>query len=262
MSLIGSLRAAAYLGCLLFAVCVVALLWRPQWVEAAASSFIQQQIRGEMASLIEDPKSHPPQAAYIVLRESLLSQGGELAADYRRKLIDGLVGLTARLCKLDCEAKKGLGAWLSANVKIKAERLSVVAANAGEAAQRRYDEMVDRLLDDLQIFSAVNLAAFLLLALAFRMSRDRKSLVLLPIGLLFPATLVAIGLYAFGQDWFYTLVYDDYVGTGYLAYIGVTYLFLFDICFLHGVITQFVLNAIATAVKAILDVLSHCTPSF
>ncbi len=250
------LRWVSYGGCLLFAACLIATLWRPQWVESAAASFIQQQIRGEMASLIEDPTGHSPTAAYVVLRESLLTEGSELAAQMRRKLIDGLVELTARLCKLDCAAKTGLKAWLGNAVTLRVERLNVVAATAREAAQRRYDEMVDRLLGDLRIFSATNLVAFLLLALAFRVAQGRASQVLLPAALLLPATLVAIGLYLFGQNWFYTLIYDDYVGNGYLAYIGITYLFLFDVCFLHGTITELVIQAISAVIKA----LSHCIP--
>jgi len=68
--------------------------------------------------------------------------------------------------------------------------------------------------------------------------------VVLPAGLLFIATVASIAIYIFGQNWFYTLVFRNYMGWGYLTYVGVIFGFLLDIVFNGASITTSIVEAI------------------
>ena len=77
--------------------------------------------------------------------------------------------------------------------------------------------------------------------------------VVLPAGLLFIATVASIAIYIFGQNWFYTLVFSNYMGWGYLTYVGVIFGFLLDIVFNGASITTSIVEAIGSFFKGILE---------
>ena len=68
------------------------------------------------------------------------------------------------------------------------------------------------------------------------------------------ATTVAAAFYLPGQDWFYTILYNDYMGFGYVAYIGVIFGFLTDVVFNAARITTQVINSILNAIGSALSV--------
>jgi hypothetical protein len=77
----------------------------------------------------------------------------------------------------------------------------------------------------------------------------------LPGVLLLSATVLASAIYIFGQDWFYTILYNDYMGFSYLAYIAVIFGILLDIALNKARVTTEVINGIANAVGSAFSVL-------
>lgn len=74
------------------------------------------------------------------------------------------------------------------------------------------------------------------------------------------ATLLAVGaagvvgaLYIFGQDWLHTIVFNDYVGLGYFAYLGVAVAFLADVAFNRARVSTQVVNAAFNIVGAAIQ---------
>lgn len=62
------------------------------------------------------------------------------------------------------------------------------------------------------------------------------------------ATILSSSIYLFGQDWFYTILYNDYMGFGYLVYIAVIFGVLMDIALNKARVTTEVINGIANAI--------------
>jgi hypothetical protein len=71
--------------------------------------------------------------------------------------------------------------------------------------------------------------------------------------LLLTATIISSGIYMFGQDWFYTILYNDYMGFGYLAYLSIIFAFLMDVTFNSARVTTEVLNAACNAIGSSLS---------
>ena len=84
----------------------------------------------------------------------------------------------------------------------------------------RYEETWSSLVVDIRIFSAVNFGSFcLVLLLAFLVKEIPQYLAFCAWLLLF-STVVSIIIYLYGQNWFYTILFNKYYGTGYLTMLG------------------------------------------
>ena len=68
------------------------------------------------------------------------------------------------------------------------------------------------------------------------------------------ATAASSAIYLFGQDWFWIVLTDSYMGFGYLGYVTVIFLFLMDVVYNGAQVTQGIVNAFAEA-------LSKCLPA-
>lgn len=54
--------------------------------------------------------------------------------------------------------------------------------------------------------------------------------------------------YLFQQNWFFTIIYDDYVGFGYLTYVSVVFAFLCDVVFNQARVTTEIINGMLGAI--------------
>ena len=100
----------------------------------------------------------------------------------------------------------------------------------------------------MRIFLGSNSVLFLLVVvLAFLKPRAAVQLYLPAVVLIF-STVVSAAIYLFGQNWLFTIIYNDYVGFGYVACVGVLFGFLCDIAFNKARVTTEILNAIFQAV--------------
>ena len=71
---------------------------------------------------------------------------------------------------------------------------------------------------------------------------------ILPAFVLVGAVLLAGGLYLFNQDWLHTIVFGDYLGLGYAAYLALVAAMLADIAFNRARVINVLLNALGAAV--------------
>ena len=65
---------------------------------------------------------------------------------------------------------------------------------------------------------------------------------LLPTLAILGAVGLAGGLYLFNQDWLHTIVFGDYLGWGYAAYLAVVALLLADILMNHARVSTRLVN--------------------
>ena len=86
--------------------------------------------------------------------------------------------------------------------------------------------------------------------------RQRAALQLaLPAVVLAGAVVITTTLYLFNQNWLHTVLFSQYVGLGYVAYLGLAVAFLADIVFNRARVTtelvNIVLQALGSAIKAV-----------
>lgn len=110
--------------------------------------------------------------------------------------------------------------WNYEVIKLALESLASIIKN-------RYEETWSALVTDIRIFSAVNLVSFcLVLILAFLVIRVPGYLSFCAWILIF-STVVSIIIYIYGQNWFYTILFNRYYGTGYLTMLSCIFSYLF-----------------------------------
>ena len=69
----------------------------------------------------------------------------------------------------------------------------------------------------------------------------------LPGALLLLSTAICAYFYLFEQNWFYTILYNDYTGFAYLAHLLLVFAALCDIVFNRARVTTEIINALGNA---------------
>ena len=106
----------------------------------------------------------------------------------------------------------------------------------------KYMEIVEKLTLDIRIFLGANSLVFVFLLLTSFMKPMAVKHLFLPGGLMLVSTAICSYFYLFKQNWFYTIIYNDYTGFGYIAYLAVVFGILCDIVFNKARITTNVIN--------------------
>src|SRR5262249_43081786 len=124
------------------------------------------------------------------------------------------------------------------------EDLRWLLVNLRAVAQNRYAQIVDKLRGELGFFASSNVVVFGLLFLATFFMRGRYSLLILPALLLLASTIISVGIYAFGQNWFYVILFDHYMRYWYVAIDLAIFAFFVDWFMLRGRITANLLKVL------------------
>lgn len=117
-----------------------------------------------------------------------------------------------------------------------------------------YASVANSLLREVRIVSTANAVAFALLGLIAFTRRGAAIQLLVPAFVLTGAVALTAGMYVFYQNWLHTLVYSDYVGFGYVAYLAVVAGFLADVFLNRSRITTRLVNALLNLVGSVVQV--------
>lgn len=139
------------------------------------------------------------------------------------------------------------------NIEIRLVSLQAANEKIHAFMKTKYMQIVQKLKRDIRIFSGCNLAVFLLL-LAVSLVKPRAIIQLFLPGLLLVAsTVICSYFYIFEQNWFFTILYNDYLGFGYLIYLGIVFALFCDIVFNRARITTEIVNGILNAIGSALS---------
>ncbi|QMU61675.1 MAG: hypothetical protein GKR92_08185 [Gammaproteobacteria bacterium] len=156
---------------------------------------------------------------------------------------------------LDCECRKKYAALIKDNFQIRLVSLQAANEKLGDYMKTKYMAVVTELKRDIRIFTGSNMLIFFLLLVASLLKPKAMTHLFLPGVLLVTSTLICSYFYIFEQNWLFTIIYSDYLGYGYLAYVGVLFLFLCDIVFNRGRVTTEIINALLNAIGSAASLL-------
>lgn len=252
-----TLRMLGLIGLLLFASAFGLTYGVPEWVENSAKGFIQKKVTQEVKE-----KAAPLTESAVVqkaksLADKLGFQESQLKKDLENNLPEKIAGVLASMCGYDCEKKKQLTQEIKDSYLNKINNLQLGQFNLSQIVKGKYVEIVGNLKNDLRIFTFSNALMFTFLLLISLLKPQAIKHLFVPGMLLFLATGISVSLYVFGQDWFYTIVYNDYMGWAYLVYLGVIFGFLVDIALNRGRVTTEVFNFMGHAISS-LGSISPC----
>ena len=243
------------IGALAFGSAFVTSYVNPGFVESIAKDVIRSEVEKRVREKVDsiDQRFLGGSAGRF-----LKGHSNEIAL-LQKQLAEGLpqrlATVIGEMRDPNCECRRKIEATYRAGLESRIGAVSQAAERLDTLIRSKYMETANQLTREFRIFTGTNAIVFALLAVA-TLTRSRAGLHLVPpaIVLLVAAMLTAY-LYVFNQNWLHTIVFSDYVGFTYVAYLGVAFFFLCDILFNRARITTGLLNALFSAVGSAVCVL-------
>lgn len=249
-----TLRSIHLFGILFFGILFSLTFVSPEVIEESAKGFVKYQIEIEVRENQQSVVNSSVASNVLDIAESLGLESEKIQNNLDNNLPERIASVIASMCGYDCEKKKALTQSITLGYLDRLKSIKVAQDTLGDLVKGKYIEIVDNLKLDLRIFLGSNLAMFLILLLmSFAKPRAMVHL-LLPGLLLVLATIISSVIYIYGQDWFYTILYNDYMGLGYLVYISVIFGVLIDITINKARVTTEVINGVANALGSTFSV--------
>jgi hypothetical protein len=239
------LRSVGVAGTAIFATVFAFTYSVPGWVETFASDFIESEVTKEIDSRIDSFEVAAGDSAVSQLAAALYQQNQREIERLKEALKVGVHEKTAtvlaQIRDLDCECRDKYAQLLKSGFQFDIALLQAANDRIVEFIQATYMEIV-------RVFTGVNASVFLLLLLVSFLKPQAIAQLFVPGVLLTLATVVSAYLYVFEQNWLLTIIYGDYVGLMYLAYLGMVFLALCDVVLNRARVTTKIANASLQAV--------------
>lgn len=252
-----TLRVFGFIGLLLFGSSFLLTYGVPGYVEKVAETFIKNKVEEETNEKIDSLSLSAKNNKLVQIAGKLLKNQEKKVDNLKQQLKSNahekLAGVIAEMRDLSCECRKIHAQRIKTGYIYKIALLESANATLVEFMKTKYMDVVNNLKVDLRIFTGSNTVIFLFLIFLSFLNPKAISLLFLPGTLLFTSTIVCSYFYLFERNWFFTLIYNDFLGYGYLGYIGVLFLFLCDIAFNKGYVTCEILNTIFQAIGSALE---------
>ena len=252
------LRLVGAAGFALFALFFSLTYSTPEWVENFAADFIRAEVSERIDETIDSLTPPTGEGALQRFAQTLYAENEErieqLRANLKTNIHERMADALAEIRNLDCECRDKYAQVFREGLELDAAMLQAANDRIVEFIQSEYMDVVAELKRDIRIFTGSNAGVFLLLLLVSFLKPRAIAHLFLPGILLLVATLLCSYFYIFEQNWLLTIIYSDYLGFGYLAYVGIVFLFLCDIVFNKGRVTTEILNAFLNAVGSAASV--------
>lgn len=231
-------------GFVLFASGLVISLVNPLLIERMAREIVRIEIEhrvGEKVDALSNSK-------IVSFSQKVLSATNrnieETQAALRDELPQKVANVVADMLKVDCECRKRLAAGFQQLTVNHLASLANVRERLNELIGSSYAAVRSNLLREFRIFCASNAMAFALLGIVAWRKRGATLQLLLPTIVILGAISITASLYIFKQDWLHTIVFNDYVGFGYCAYLAAVVSLLADILLNKARVTTEIVNGI------------------
>lgn len=249
-----TLRVIGLIGVLLFGTLFVVTFLSPAKIEESAKSFVKYQIEKELVERYKDVTDYSMADAALDFAEKLGMERSQIQSNLENDLPEKIASVIASMCGYDCEKKKLVAKTIASSYVDRIKNIKIAENTLSSIIKNKYIEIIGNLKIDLRIFLGSNFMMFLMLVGVSFAKPGAIQHLFLPGMLLTIATVVSSLIYIFGQDWFYTILYNDYMGFAYLIYIAVIFAFLMDVVFNKGQVTTNIINGIGNAVGSAISV--------
>jgi len=250
-----SLRIVGIIGAIIFGTFFFFTYGVPGHVEKIAKEFIELQVEKEVNERIDAADKIIENKTLAKLAGALLEKNDEEIGELQRGLKEGLhekiAQSIAEMRDLSCECRKKYANYIKAGMQLQILSMKGENERLLDFVKGKYMHVVKKLTTDIRVVTGSNVFLFLLLVLLSFLKPNAITHLFLPGVLLFISTLACTYFYVFEQNWFFTIIYNDYVGWGYLVYVGLLFMFLCDIAFNRGRVTTAILNALSKVVGSV-----------
>ena len=249
-----TLKLIGLIGLILFGLLFSITFLSPEKVEESAKGFVKLKIEEQVRQKQQAIKDSKVTEAALNIAGKLGLEKEKIQSQLDSNLPEKIATIMASMCGYDCEKKKALTKSITSGYLDRIKSIQIAESTLSDIVKGKYIEVVSNLKFDLRVFLGCNLVMFLILLVISFAKPKAMAHLFLPGLLLLVATILSSVMYIFGQDWFYTILYNDYMGFGYLAYLAVIFAFLMDISFNGAKITTEIINGILNALGSVFSV--------
>jgi len=153
----------------------------------------------------------------------------------------------AKMKNIDCECRQKYKGILHHFIITEITDLNTATKKLEIFMTQKYMHIVQNIVKDFRIFLGSSFFVLLIMLLLLFIKPQASMQVSMLTGLMSVSTAVSSYFYLFKQNWFYTIIYNDFIGYAYLVYLGIIFLFLYDIVFNKARVTTKMVNALLDA---------------
>ncbi len=236
------LIAIGLLGGAVFTILFAISLLSPIWIERAAKEIIRAEVSKRVSrqidvfdqnALVEKAKAMLPEL------DRKINRGRSLLDSRIAQAIDAAF---AKMQNPNCECRRFLTKSIRDSYEREVSLVEQTRHRLTELIQSKYGETAARLMLEFRIFSGTNAVLFLLLGLSPLVKKAAR-FQLIPVAVLvFTTFALCSWLYVFKQDWVHTLLFADYLGWAYIAWVGASLIFFGDLLLNRARVTASVLS--------------------
>ena len=241
------LRSLGALGACLFAFFFALTFSTPEWVENYARDFIESEVSKKLDRRIDTLQVPESENKLSKLAQKLISQNEDQIDELKTKLKNNvhsqIANALAEIRDLDCECRKKWEESFRSGFETKISFLQATNEKIVDFIHFSYVQVVEKLKQDIRVFTGANAAVFLLLLIISFLKPKAITHLFLPGILVSASTIICSYFYIFEQNWLLTIIYSDYLGFAYIVYLGIVFSFLCDIVLNRGRVTTQILNA-------------------
>ena len=255
------LRAFGLFGIILFVPLFMLTFSDPHIVEKSAKGFIEWKLKNELNGKIDSitlPQSKTLETFLGDRAKDLHQKTDEKLIELKQQLKDNVPAVIAaqiaKMANLNCECRKKWEERLKASLNFEVASLEKAKEKLADFTQAKYMEIVEKLTRDVRIFLGITSLVFIFLLIASFLKPSATEHLFLPGALLLLSTIICSYFYLLEQNWFYTILFNDYTGFGYLVYLLVVFAILCDIVFNKARVTTEIINALANAIGSAFSV--------
>lgn len=244
--------ALSLVGTLLFGGALAYSVADPVGIERIGRELVRREVEKRVGERIDALNEGRLAGLAARLSERNRERLAEVSRRIKEELPAKVAAITREMRDPACTCRKVAAAVLPDL----AERLSLTESiNRLETMIRsKYMEVAGALTREFRIFTGANALVFAGLGLV-TLAKRRAGIHLLPPVLILVGSAAIVGyVYLFGQNWFHTVVFGDYVGLVYFAYLGFAIAWLADILINRARLTSGIMNVVGSALGAAANI--------
>jgi len=242
---LGSIGAT---GTVIFAFFFALTFHTPEWIEQFAAGFIEKEVSKRVDTAIDSVKPPAGDSALSRAAASLYAKNEEAIEGYREslrnKVHERMADAIAKARDLDCECRDKWAQWLKDDASMQIRLLQKANQGITDFVQSNYARVVVDLKRDIRIFTSANGLVFFLILFLVILKPEAYLQIFVPSLLAAAATVVCSYFYIFEQNWLLTIIFNDYLGFTYIAYLAVVFGLMCDIILNRARITTQIVNTV------------------
>jgi hypothetical protein len=250
-----SVMLVSMLGTMVFGTLFVTSILNPAYVEGVAKEIIHREVEKSIHERIDalDSSFLTGKAAVLLKRQQTqIETARELL---KTNLPELLATVIAGMQNQDCDCRRNIEKDIRIGIETYIAGIGEAKKKLTTLIQARYMDVAQKLVHEFRFFTGTNALVFVFLGIGAFFKRDAGIQLIPPALVLITSATIAGYLFLFSQNWLQTILFNDYAGSMYIAFMALVFAALCDIAFNRARITSFVLRAIgevfANALQAI-----------